>query len=130
MARTIPAPNAPPKAPSKTPPSTHVNSAVPRALTLRGRRLRPAAKEGPTGFFDEIRFTLIPAGDAGGRPNTITHPLVPVRGRTISRPEAKPAAPGRPPAGHPPPGVVVPAPAGSTRSLRTVRSDASSTVKR
>lgn len=37
---------------------------------------RYTGKEGLTDFFDKIQFTLIPAGDAGGRPNTITHPLV------------------------------------------------------
>ena len=37
---------------------------------------RYTGKEGLTGFFDKIQFTLIPAGDANGRPNTITHPLV------------------------------------------------------
>ena len=37
---------------------------------------RYTGKEGLTDFFDKIQFTLIPAGDANGRPNTITHPLV------------------------------------------------------
>ena len=37
---------------------------------------RYTGKEGLSDFFDKIQFTLIPAGDAGGRPNTITHPLV------------------------------------------------------
>lgn len=37
---------------------------------------RYTGKEGLGDFFDKIQFTLIPAGDAGGRPNTITHPLV------------------------------------------------------
>ena len=37
---------------------------------------RYTGKEGLTGFFDKIQFALIPAGDANGRPNTITHPLV------------------------------------------------------
>ena len=37
---------------------------------------RYTGKEGLTDFFDKIQFALIPAGDANGRPNTITHPLV------------------------------------------------------
>ena len=37
---------------------------------------RYTGKEGLSDFFDKIQFTLIPAGDANGRPNTITHPLV------------------------------------------------------
>ena len=37
---------------------------------------RYTGKEGLSDFFDKIQFTLIPAGGAGGRPNTITHPLV------------------------------------------------------
>ena len=37
---------------------------------------RYTGKEGLGDFFDKIQFTLIPAGDANGRPNTITHPLV------------------------------------------------------
>lgn len=37
---------------------------------------RYTGKEGLSEFFDKIQFTLIPAGDANGRPNTITHPLV------------------------------------------------------
>lgn len=37
---------------------------------------RYTGKEGLSDFFGKIQFTLIPAGDAGGRPNTITHPLV------------------------------------------------------
>ena len=37
---------------------------------------RYTGKEGLTDFFGKIQFTLIPAGDANGRPNTITHPLV------------------------------------------------------
>ncbi len=37
---------------------------------------RYTGKEGLSNFFDKIQFTLIPAGDANGRPNTITHPLV------------------------------------------------------
>lgn len=37
---------------------------------------RYTGEEGLEDFFDTIQFTLIPAGDAAGRPNTITHPLV------------------------------------------------------
>jgi inositol-phosphate transport system substrate-binding protein len=32
--------------------------------------------EGQKDFFGNIAFTLIPAGDEGGSPNTLTHPLV------------------------------------------------------
>ncbi|WP_420583570.1 ABC transporter substrate-binding protein [Ruegeria sp.] len=37
---------------------------------------RYTGKEGNEDFFGTIEFSLIPAGDEGGRPNTITHPLV------------------------------------------------------
>ena len=37
---------------------------------------RYTGKEGLTDFFGNIQFTLIPAGEKGGRPNTITHPMV------------------------------------------------------
>jgi len=37
---------------------------------------RYTGKEGLTDFFGNIQFGLIPAGDASGRANTITHPLV------------------------------------------------------
>ncbi len=37
---------------------------------------RYTTKEGLTDFFGNIQFTLIPAGDAEGKPNTLTHPLV------------------------------------------------------
>ncbi len=37
---------------------------------------RYTGKEGNEDFFGTIEFTLIPAGNAKGRPNTITHPLV------------------------------------------------------
>ena len=37
---------------------------------------RYTGKEGNADFFGTIEFSLIPAGDANGRPNTITHPLV------------------------------------------------------
>ena len=37
---------------------------------------RYTGKEGLTDFFGKIQFTLIPAGEKGGKPNTITHPLV------------------------------------------------------
>lgn len=33
-------------------------------------------QEGLEDFFGNIQFTLIPAGDAEGKPNTLTHPLV------------------------------------------------------
>ena len=37
---------------------------------------RYTGREGLKDFFGNIQFTLIPAGEKGGRPNTITHPLV------------------------------------------------------
>ncbi len=37
---------------------------------------RYTTKEGLKDFFGKIQFTLIPAGDANGKPNTLTHPLV------------------------------------------------------
>jgi len=37
---------------------------------------RYTKKEGLKDFFGSIQFTLIPAGDASGKPNTLTHPLV------------------------------------------------------
>jgi len=37
---------------------------------------RYTGKEGNDDFFGTIEFSLIPAGDENGRPNTITHPLV------------------------------------------------------
>lgn len=37
---------------------------------------RYTGKEGLKDFFGNIQFTLIPAGDKGGKANTITHPLV------------------------------------------------------
>ena len=37
---------------------------------------RYTGKEGNDDFFGTIEFTLIPAGNGKGRPNTITHPLV------------------------------------------------------
>ncbi len=37
---------------------------------------RYTTKEGLDDFFGKIQFSLIPAGDEDGRPNTITHPLV------------------------------------------------------
>jgi len=37
---------------------------------------RYTTKEGLKDFFGNIQFTLIPAGDAEGKPNTLTHPLV------------------------------------------------------
>ena len=37
---------------------------------------RYTGKEGNEDFFGTIEFSLIPAGDEGGRANTITHPLV------------------------------------------------------
>lgn len=37
---------------------------------------RYTTKEGNNDFFGTIEFSLIPAGDENGRPNTITHPLV------------------------------------------------------
>ena len=37
---------------------------------------RYTLKEGNTDFFGTIAFSLIPAGDENGRPNTITQPLV------------------------------------------------------
>ncbi|MEL6169938.1 MAG: extracellular solute-binding protein [Pseudomonadota bacterium] len=37
---------------------------------------RYTGREGNEDFFGTVQFTLIPAGDEGGRPNTITHPLV------------------------------------------------------
>jgi inositol-phosphate transport system substrate-binding protein len=37
---------------------------------------RYTSKEGLKDFFGNIQFTLIPAGDAGGKANTLTHPLV------------------------------------------------------
>lgn len=37
---------------------------------------RYTGKEGNTDFFGTIEFSLIPAGNENGRPNTITHPLV------------------------------------------------------
>ncbi len=37
---------------------------------------RYTKKEGQKDFFGNIQFTLIPAGDAGGKANTLTHPLV------------------------------------------------------
>jgi len=37
---------------------------------------RYTGKEGLKDFFGNIQFTLIPSGGEGGRPNTITHPLV------------------------------------------------------
>lgn len=37
---------------------------------------RYTGKEGLDDFFGNIQFSLIPAGDAGGAANTITHPLV------------------------------------------------------
>lgn len=33
-------------------------------------------QEGLTDFFGNVQFSLIPAGDASGKPNTLTHPLV------------------------------------------------------
>ncbi len=37
---------------------------------------RYTGREGLDDFFGKIQFTLIPAGMKGGKPNTITHPLV------------------------------------------------------
>jgi len=37
---------------------------------------RYTGQEGLENFFEAVQFTLIPAGDAEGRANTITHPLV------------------------------------------------------
>lgn len=37
---------------------------------------RYTKKEGLDDFFGSIQFSLVPAGDAAGTPNTITHPLV------------------------------------------------------
>lgn len=37
---------------------------------------RYTTKEGNDDFFGTIEFSLIPAGDANGRANTVTHPLV------------------------------------------------------
>jgi len=37
---------------------------------------RYTTKEGLKDFFGSIQFSLIPAGNANGKPNTLTHPLV------------------------------------------------------
>ncbi|WP_114288069.1 extracellular solute-binding protein [Candidatus Halocynthiibacter alkanivorans] len=37
---------------------------------------RYTGKEGQDDFFGNIQFSLIPAGNAGGQPNTLTHPVV------------------------------------------------------
>jgi inositol-phosphate transport system substrate-binding protein len=37
---------------------------------------RYTGKEGLDDFFGKIQFSLIPAGDAAGKPNTLTHPII------------------------------------------------------
>ena len=37
---------------------------------------RYVGQEGLKNFFDTVQFSLVPAGDKNGKPNTLTHPLV------------------------------------------------------